>query len=289
MAEIDMRKGYDPVTILIYDRKKDLVFEEISLIALNRTNNKVVAVGNDAKSLLHTNNDNILLLSPLKNGVIADYAVAQIMFKQLLQKNGVLHGIMKPKIAVCIPVDLTEVERKAFTEAFHQAGAKEITLSEVSHEETNQTLSASYGVLVEIVHKQEEQQQRKEIWHEVQKGRIPVDDYKLTLIKKQKTDVTVTLSGAANSVALVFYNVFAMRTLEKIHIQDDLYTEDQLQRFRAGSFQNVLYQIEDGEFGNFIQNNDRGKVRRMHCNHYLIISEDTILEVVAEQEPDIVV
>ncbi len=114
---------------LIYVRGKGIVIREPSVVAVDRYSGKIVAVGNDANQMIGRTPDNIIAVRPMKDGVIADFDTTQAMIKHFIRKADVV-GIMKPRVVVCIPSGITEVERRAVEEAVIQAGAKEVALIE---------------------------------------------------------------------------------------------------------------------------------------------------------------
>ncbi len=114
---------------LIYVRGKGIVIREPSVVAVDRYSGKIVAVGNDANQMIGRTPDNIIAVRPMKDGVIADFDITQAMIKHFIRKADVV-GIMKPRVVVCIPSGITEVERRAVEEAVIQAGAKEVALIE---------------------------------------------------------------------------------------------------------------------------------------------------------------
>lgn len=288
MPNIDRKKVYDPATILIYDRKRDVTLKEISFIAFEKENHKITATGNEALPFLNHADNTILVLSPLKHGMIADYTLAQAMFKDMLKKASVLKHMLKPRIAVCIPSDSTEVERKAFQDVFYQSGAREVLLSEESIEEMKQSLPTSYHVLIEIV-QSKKNKQIEEIWNEVGKDKIPFGVYETISIHNHKLEATIVLSNSTDCVQIKFGQVIAMRMLEKKVIPDSLYSDDKRKEFAEDKFEHVMYQIENGEFSRAIKENEnkREQVGSINRNHYIIISSNYIIEVLAETEPDI--
>lgn len=291
MPDIDVRKGYDPVTIIIYDRKKNVTLKEISLIAFDRETHKVAATGNEALPFVNNTHNTIVVCSPLKYGIIADYTLAQIMFKDMLKKACLLKPMLKPRIAVGIPIDSTKVDRKAFQDVFYQSGAKEVLLCEESIQEMNQSLSSSYNILIEIVQNEKNKPTKEEIWNEVCKDKIPAGIYETISIHNHKLESTIVLSNNMDCVQIKFNQVIAMRMLEKKVIPDYLYSYDKKKKFREDPFKNVIYQIENGEFSRFIKENEhgRGKAWSMNSKHYIIISENYMIEVLAETEPCVIV
>lgn len=114
---------------LIYVKGKGIVIREPSVVAVDRYTGKIVAVGNEANQMIGRTPDNIIAVRPMKDGVIADFDITQAMIKHFIRKADVV-GIMKPRVVVCIPSGITEVERRAVEEAVIQAGAKEVALIE---------------------------------------------------------------------------------------------------------------------------------------------------------------
>lgn len=290
MPDIDRKKVYDPATILIYDRKRDVTLKEISFIAFNKESHKITATGNEALPFLNHADNTILVLSPLKHGMIADYTLAQAMFKDMLKKASVLKHMLKPRIAICIPSDSTEVDRKAFQDVFYQSGAREVLLSEESIEEMKQSLPTSYHVLIEIVQSEKNKQIEEETWNEVGKDKIPFGVYETISIHNHKLETTIVLSNSIDCVKIKFGQVIAMRMLEKKLIPDSLYSDNKRKKFAEDKFEHVMYQIENGEFSRTIKENEnkREPVGSINRNHYIMISSNYVIEVLAETEPDII-
>ncbi len=114
MTHID-KKGYAPITIRVYSKEKELLLEDEVLCAYNIKTSEIVAVGKEARR--YTDDAYIMVESPTKWGVVAEYTVfRKVIFgfiKKLRPK-----ALFKPKMAVCVPANLTEVESKAFLESF---------------------------------------------------------------------------------------------------------------------------------------------------------------------------
>lgn len=114
---------------LIYVKGHGIVVREPSVVAIDRYTGKVVAVGNEANEMIGRTPENIIAVRPMKDGVIADFDITQSMIKQFI-KMAKLSVLLKPRMVVCIPSGITEVERRAVEEAAIQAGAKEVALIE---------------------------------------------------------------------------------------------------------------------------------------------------------------
>jgi rod shape-determining protein MreB len=117
-------------TVIIYESDKGIVLQEPSFVALDRNTNKIIAVGEEARRMLGRTPGNIEVIRPLKDGVIANFEVAEMMLKSFLKKVGVKNRFIKPLIMVCIPVGVTGVESRAVLEAAVQVGARKAFLIE---------------------------------------------------------------------------------------------------------------------------------------------------------------
>ncbi|HOC06481.1 MAG: rod shape-determining protein [Bacillota bacterium] len=116
-------------TVLVYIKGKGIVLHEPSVVALDSQTNRVVAVGHEASKMLGRTPGNIKAVRPLKEGVIADFDVTELMLKHFLSK--VCRNILtKPRIMVCVPAGITSVEERAVLTAVKRSGAREIYLIE---------------------------------------------------------------------------------------------------------------------------------------------------------------
>lgn len=116
---------------LVYVDGLGIVVREPSVVAIDKNDGQVLAIGNQANEMLGRTPDNIIAIRPLKDGVIADFDVTQEMIRILLrQACGKKRGLMKPRVTVCVPSGITNVERRAVEEAVSAAGAKEIIILE---------------------------------------------------------------------------------------------------------------------------------------------------------------
>ncbi len=119
------------VNTLVYMKGKGLIVREPSVVAIDKSDGKVLAVGNMANEMLGRTPENIIAIRPLRDGVIAEYDIAQEMIKSLIKKAiGRSGGFFKPRVIVCVPSGVTEVEKRAVDDAVMQAGAKSVLLIE---------------------------------------------------------------------------------------------------------------------------------------------------------------
>ncbi|PIR90485.1 rod shape-determining protein [bacterium (Candidatus Gribaldobacteria) CG10_big_fil_rev_8_21_14_0_10_37_21] len=110
---------------LVFVPKKGIVLNEPSVVAVSKPENKILAVGMEAKSMIGRTPDNIVVYRPLKDGVIADYKVTEAMMRYFIKKSKSKFGFLKPEIVVSIPVGASSTERRAVIEAAKSAGARE--------------------------------------------------------------------------------------------------------------------------------------------------------------------
>ena len=116
--------------VLVYIKGKGVVLDEPSVVAINRDNNEIVAVGEEARQMLGRTPSNIVAVRPLRDGVISDYDVTERMLKHFIRKTCGSGSFFKPRIMVCVPSGVTEVEKRAVKEAAIQAGGKSVYLME---------------------------------------------------------------------------------------------------------------------------------------------------------------
>ena len=130
-------------SILVYIRGRGVVLKEPSVVAFDRDTNKVKAIGEDARLMLGRTPANIVAVRPLRQGVISDYKVTEQMMKYFIQKALGKRTFRKPRIAVCVPSGVTEVEKKAVEDATMMAGAREVYIIE-------EPIAAAIGAGIDI-------------------------------------------------------------------------------------------------------------------------------------------
>jgi rod shape-determining protein MreB and related proteins len=126
----DMGIDLGTANTLIYVKGKGILLREPSVVAINSDTKKVLAVGLEAKQMIGRTPGNIVAIRPLKDGVIADFDVTQTMLKKFIEKVSPRSAFTSPRIVVCFPSGVTEVEKRAIDEATKQAGAREVLLME---------------------------------------------------------------------------------------------------------------------------------------------------------------
>lgn len=127
----DMAIDLGTANTLVYVKSRGIVLNEPSVVAVEKSSGKVVAVGRDAKAMLGRTPGEIEAIRPLKDGVIADFEVTEIMLREFIervQKNRFLARLVRPRIIICVPSGITEVEKRAVRDSAEHAGAREVFL-----------------------------------------------------------------------------------------------------------------------------------------------------------------
>ena len=118
-------------------------FKRPSVVAYDKDNNKIRAVGEEARQMIGRTPGNIVAVRPLRQGVISDYEVTEKMLKYFVSKAIGKRAFRKPRISICAPSGITEVEKKAVEEATYQAGAREVSIIE-------EPIAAAIGAGIDI-------------------------------------------------------------------------------------------------------------------------------------------
>lgn len=126
---VDIGIDLGTASVLVYVKGKGVVLKEPSVVAFDRDINAIKAIGEEARMMLGRTPGNIIAVRPLRQGVISDYTVTEKMIKYFVQKAVGKRTFKKPRISICVPSGVTEVE-KAVEEATYAAGAREVFLIE---------------------------------------------------------------------------------------------------------------------------------------------------------------
>lgn len=142
MPGTDIGIDLGTASILIYIKGKGIVLKEPSVVAVDKVKNKIVAYGTAAQRMLGRTPDNIQAIRPLRDGVISDYDLTQQMLRHFI-KSVCEHRFFKPRIMICVPSRVTEVEERAVLDAAIDAGARKVYLIE-------EPIAAAIGAGIDI-------------------------------------------------------------------------------------------------------------------------------------------
>ena len=143
MALSDIGIDLGTSSILVYVRGKGVVLKEPSVVAYDRDAVKIKAIGEEARLMVGRTPGNIVSIHPMEHGVISDYMVTEQMLRYFIQKATGRLSFRKPRVSICVPANVTEVERKAVEDAAYQAGAREVYL-------VKEPLAAALGAGIDI-------------------------------------------------------------------------------------------------------------------------------------------
>src|ERR671923_431335 len=144
MLSADMAIDLGTANTLVYVKGRGIVLNEPSVVAIADTRGKkhVLAVGDEAKLMLGRTPGNIQAIRPLRDGVIADFEVAEEMIKHFIRKVHNRRSFSSPQIIICVPSGSTAVERRAIQESAESAGARRVFLIEERSEEHTSELQS---------------------------------------------------------------------------------------------------------------------------------------------------
>lgn len=144
MVSVDIGIDLGTSNVLVYVKGKGIVLNQPSVVAYEVSTKKIIAIGNKAKRMLGKTPDNIEVVRPLKKGVISDYTIAERMLKAFIRTAMEKRmGVGRPRICVCVPSGVTEVERRAVEDAVYRTGAKTVYVME-------EPLAAALGANMDI-------------------------------------------------------------------------------------------------------------------------------------------
>lgn len=116
--------------VLIYVKGEGIVLNEPSVVAYDEENHRLLAVGSEARDMLGRTPGKVKAIKPLKDGVIADFETTEVMLDYFIKKVLGKNIFIRPKIVICCPTNITEVEKNAIKEAAEKTGAKKVYIEE---------------------------------------------------------------------------------------------------------------------------------------------------------------
>ncbi|MDQ1340987.1 MAG: rod shape-determining protein MreB, partial [Campylobacterota bacterium] len=133
MFSNDMAIDLGTANTIIIVKGKGILINEPSVVAVQKDNmgrSRILAVGREAKDMIGKTPGNIVAVRPMRDGVIADFDMAERMIRYFIEKVHKRKAFIRPRIVICVPYGLTQVERKAVKESAMSAGAREVFLIE---------------------------------------------------------------------------------------------------------------------------------------------------------------
>ncbi len=130
MFSSDLAIDLGTANTLVYAKGRGIVVNEPSIVALDKNNKRVLAVGREAKEMLGRTPADIVAVKPMKDGVIADFDVTEVMLKYFIKQAHKRNHLLSPRIVIGIPAEITQVEKRAVQESALRAKASEVFLVE---------------------------------------------------------------------------------------------------------------------------------------------------------------
>ena len=130
MLAKDVGSDLGTANILIYVKGEGIVLNEPSIVVVDTNENKVIAMGNEAKEMIGKTPENIKVIKPLKDGVIADFEITELMLNNYIKRVKAKSLLTRPRVLICCPSNITEVEKSAIKEAAERTGAKKVFIEE---------------------------------------------------------------------------------------------------------------------------------------------------------------
>ncbi len=135
----DLAVDLGTANTLVYVKGKGIVLREPSVVTVHKDSKKILAVGSEAKAMLGRTPGNIVAIRPMKDGVIANFDITEAMLRYFTQKVHNRKTLVRPRMIICVPSGITQVERRAVRDSAENAGAREVHLVE-------ETMAAAIGV-----------------------------------------------------------------------------------------------------------------------------------------------
>ncbi len=128
MLSSDIAIDLGTANTLVYKQGSGIIINEPSVVALSTDGRKILSIGKLAKEMLGKNPDEVRVVKPMKDGVIADFQVTELMLRDLILRTQKKKWLVKPRVIVCVPSGITEVEKRAVRDSALHAGAREVHL-----------------------------------------------------------------------------------------------------------------------------------------------------------------
>lgn len=135
----DLAIDLGTANIKVYKKGQGIVINEPSVLVLNNTGTDVLAVGEEAKEMIGKTPDEIIVVKPLKNGVVSDFNLTEAMLNYFFKKINPGFSFLQPRVVICVPSGITDIQARAVEDAALHAGCRDIIM-------VDETLAANYGM-----------------------------------------------------------------------------------------------------------------------------------------------
>ena len=139
MVATDFAIDLGTSNILVYKKNEGIILNEPSLIVLDENNTKVLAIGNEAKEMIGKTPSNIHVVKPIVNGVITDFNLTEALLSHFYNEVNPSMAFLQPKVVICVPSGITDIESRAIIDAALHAGSRDIIL-------VDESLAAAFGM-----------------------------------------------------------------------------------------------------------------------------------------------
>lgn len=139
MVATDFAIDLGTSNILVYKKNEGVIIDEPSMIVLDQNNTKVLAIGQEAKDMIGKTPSNIHVVKPIENGVITDFNLTEAILKHFFNQVNPGTSIFQPKVVICVPSGITDIESRAIEDAALHAGSRDIIL-------VDESLAAAFGM-----------------------------------------------------------------------------------------------------------------------------------------------
>lgn len=126
-----------------------------------------------------------------------------------------------------------------------------------------------------------------EKWKEIYKGSIPKDNYEVQVTNSEENGLIVKLKGMRYQVDVKFGVIHALRMLDEGIVQDGVYSNNEIGKLKKRNFENVMYELTDGEFEKTIRKMSAGIIDLLETRHYVIITRNYNIDIITDWEPEL--
>jgi len=124
-----------------------------------------------------------------------------------------------------------------------------------------------------------------EIWKEVYKGMIPKDCYSINVTNSDEKGLIINLEGEKNKILINFGDIRAIRMFDEGIVQNGIYSDSEIQKYKKNRFENVIYEVEGGEFKQKVSEISLGFTDIINVKHYILVTQNFNIDIITDWEP----